>query len=112
MKMIIIQKTIPTNCRLKTAISNALASTDRHIPSYLAGLNKTRNFLKNINGLRLNGPQRAKTSLWGFANNKGPDQPAHTHSLISAFVVRLTESIISRHSTSEITMFLLVSVVE
>ena len=43
-----------------------------------------------------------KTCLRGFANNKGTDQPAHMHSLISAFVVRLTESIMSRHSASEI----------
>ena len=57
------------------------------------------------------GPQLQKTCLQGFANNKGADQPAHMRSLISAFV-RLTESIISRHSTSEISMFKLVSVAE
>ena len=31
----------------------------------------------------------------GFANNKGADQPAHLHSLISAFVICILESIIS-----------------
>ena len=31
----------------------------------------------------------AKKSLLVFANNKGADQPAHSHSLISAFVIRL-----------------------
>ena len=31
------------------------------------------------------GPQREKTCLRGFANNKGTDQPVHPHSLISAF---------------------------
>ena len=33
----------------------------------------------------------------GFANsnNKGADQPVHLHSLISTFVIRLLESIIS-----------------
>ena len=36
-----------------------------------------------------------KTGLRGFANNKGADQPAHMHRLISAFVIRLVESIIS-----------------
>ena len=46
-----------------------------------------------------------KPVFGGFANNKGVDQPAHTGSLISAFVVRLMESIMSRHSTSEISMF-------
>ena len=32
--------------------------------------------------------------LSGFANNKGADQSAHSHSLISAFVIGLFESII------------------
>ena len=34
--------------------------------------------------------------LMSYANNKGADQPAHPHSLISAFVVRCLDSIISR----------------
>ena len=34
-------------------------------------------------------PRREKKSLLVFANNKGADQPAHSHSLISAFVIRL-----------------------
>ena len=34
------------------------------------------------------GPRREKTCLRGFANNTGADQPAHTRSLISAFVIR------------------------
>ena len=45
-----------------------------------------------------------------FANNKGPDQHAHTRSLISAFVIYLFESIISKLATSEFSIFLLVSV--
>ena len=45
---------------------------------------------------------REKTFLLGFANNKGADQPAHRHSLISTFVIRLLESIISRFATSKI----------
>ena len=40
-----------------------------------------------------------------FANNKGADQPAHKRSLISTFVDRLTQSIMSKHSTGEISMF-------
>ena len=51
------------------------------------------------------GPRREKTFLRGFANNKGADQPAHPRSLISAFVIRLLESIISKHATSEISIF-------
>ena len=52
--------------------------------------------------IRLPGPRREKTCLWGFVNNKGADQPAHPRSLISAFVIYLLESIISRHATNEI----------
>ena len=35
--------------------------------------------------------------LISYANNKGTDQPAHPRSLISAFVVRCLDSIISRN---------------
>ena len=37
----------------------------------------------------------------GLVNNKGADQPAHPRSLISAFVFRLFESIISRLSVAK-----------
>ena len=43
-----------------------------------------------------NGPRHDKTYLPGFANNTGADQPAHLCSLISALVIHLLESIISR----------------
>ena len=36
----------------------------------------------------------------GIANNKGTDQPAHPRSLISAFVIYLLESIISKLATN------------
>ena len=52
-------------------------------------------------------PQREKTCLRGIANNNGADQPAHPHSLISAFAIRLMES---RLATGEISIFYLVSV--
>ena len=58
------------------------------------------------------GPHRKKTCLWEFANNKGADQPVHSRSLISAFVILLLESIISRLATSEILSFYVVSVAE
>ena len=48
----------------------------------------------------------------GFANNKGTDQPAHPHSLISTFVIRLLERIISKVATSEISNFYVASVAE
>ena len=40
-----------------------------------------------------------------FANNKGADQPVHAHSLISAFVICLLESIISKIAKSKILIF-------
>ena len=43
----------------------------------------------------LNGPLREKTCLLWFGNNKGADQPEHPRSLISTFVIRFLESIIS-----------------
>ena len=46
-----------------------------------------------------------KPVFWGFANNTGTDQPVHPRSLISAFVIRLLESIISRLDTREISVF-------
>ena len=36
-----------------------------------------------------------KMCLMSYANNKGADQPAHPRSLISTFVVRCLDSIIS-----------------
>ena len=45
-------------------------------------------------------------------NNKGADQPAHPRSLISAFVFRFLESIISRLATGKILILKLVSVAE
>ena len=46
-----------------------------------------------------------KTCLHRFVNNKDADQPVHPRSLISAFVIHLLESIISRLATSEISIF-------
>ena len=43
-----------------------------------------------------------KMCLMPYANNKGADQPAHPRSLISAFVVRCLDSIISLDSIAEI----------
>ena len=43
--------------------------------------------------------------LWGFANNKGADQPTHLRRLISAFVIHLLESMISKLASSKISIF-------
>ena len=48
----------------------------------------------------------------GDANNIGADQPVHPRSLISAFVIRFLESIISKLTTSEVSIFYLVSVAD
>ena len=53
-----------------------------------------------------NGPQCDKTCLRRFWNNKGADQPAHLHSLISAFVISLSKSIISRLATGKISILI------
>ena len=47
-------------------------------------------------------PGHEKMCLMSYANNKGTDQPAHPRSLISTFVVRCLDSIISLDSTAEI----------
>ena len=47
-------------------------------------------------------PGHEEMCLMSYANNKGADQPAHPRSLISAFVVRCLDSIISLDSIAEI----------
>ena len=56
--------------------------------------------------------RREKTYLLWFANNKGADHPAHPRSLVSAFVTRVLQRILSRLAMSEILIFWLVSVAE
>ena len=41
----------------------------------------------------------------GFVNNTGADQPAHSRSLISAFVIPLLESIISKLAPFKFSIF-------
>ena len=50
--------------------------------------------------------------IMSYANNKGADQPAHPRSLISAFVVRCLDSIISLDSIAEISRLWPASVAE
>ena len=47
-------------------------------------------------------PGHEKICLMSYANNKCADQPAHPRSLISAFVFRCLDSIISLDSIAEI----------
>ena len=55
-------------------------------------------------------PGHEKMCLMSYANNKGADQPAHSHSLISAFVVHCLDSIISLNSIAEISSLYLTPV--
>ena len=55
-------------------------------------------------------PGHENPCLMSYANNKGADQPAHPRGLISAFVVRCLESIISLDSIAEISRVELASV--
>ena len=50
-------------------------------------------------------PGHEKMCLIPYANNKGADQTARMRSLISAFVVRYLDSIISLDSIAEISRF-------
>ena len=59
------------------------------------------------NGLE---PGHEKMCLMSYANNKGADQPAHARSLISAFVIRCFDKIISLDSIPEISRLQLASV--
>ena len=54
----------------------------------------------------------ARKPVLGGVNNKGADQSAHPSGLISAFVIRVMESIIPKHATREFLIFYLVSVAE
>ena len=46
-------------------------------------------------------PDHEKMCFMSYANNKGADQPAHPRSLISAFVVRCLDGIISLNSIAK-----------
>ena len=57
-------------------------------------------------------PGHEETCLMLYANNKGADQPAHPRSLISAFVVRCLDSVMSLVSVTKISSLILASVAE
>ena len=52
-------------------------------------------FRRNMSWKIVSEPGHEKMCLMSYANNKGADQPAHARSLISAFVVRCLDSLIS-----------------
>ena len=57
-------------------------------------------------------PGHEKMCLMSYANNKGADQPAHLRSLISAFVVRCLDSVMSLVSVIKISSLMIASVAE
>ena len=57
-------------------------------------------------------PGHEKTCLMLYANKKGADQPAHPHSLSSAFVVCCLDSVMSLVSVTKISSLMLASVAE
>ena len=50
--------------------------------------------------------------LMPYANNKSADQPSHPRSLISAFIVRCLDSVMSLVSVTKISSLMLASVAE
>ena len=50
-------------------------------------------------------PRHEKTCFMLFATNKATDQPAHPHSLISAFVVGCLDSMISKLVKLDVAQF-------
>ena len=57
-------------------------------------------------------PGHEITCLMSNANNNGADQPAHPQSLISAFVVRCLDTVMSLVSVTKISSLMLSSVAE
>ena len=57
-------------------------------------------------------PGHEKSCLMSYANNKGAEQPAHPRSLISAFVIRCLDSVMSLVSVSKISSLMLASTAE
>ena len=57
-------------------------------------------------------PGHETTCLILYANNTGADQPAHSRSLISAFVVRCLDSVMFPVSVTKISSLMLASVAE
>ena len=61
--------------------------------------------IASVISLKQYGQGHAKTCLIPYANNKGADQPAHPHSLISTFVVRCLDSMICTLALSKVSRF-------
>ena len=68
--------------------------------------------LKQNSAIKWNEPGHEKMCLMSYAKNKGADQTAHPRSLISTFVVRSLDSVMSLVSVAKISSLMLASVAE
>ena len=60
----------------------------------------------------INEPGHKKRCFMPYANSKGAHQPAHPRSLISAFVIRCLDSVMSLVSVTKLSSLMLASVAE
>ena len=72
-------------CRKYTCVA---ADLGQNCFSRLSADDRSMISLKDEIVAHINGPRREKTCLRGLANNKGADQPVHSRSPISYFVIR------------------------
>ena len=81
-----------------------LCDTVVHLDSFVGSDKEKNPAYKEYHGrtvlFGIYGPRNEKTCLLEFGNNTGADQPAYPRSLISAFVIRILERIISKLATS------------
>ena len=105
----------PNGIEVTSKICFYFISCRKSIPKHVKlRLNEQAGFLKNDYDVRLAKKQifdtlrktyepcHEKMCLMSYANNKGADQPAHPRSLISAFIFRCLNSIISLDSIAKI----------
>ena len=80
----------------KSLLQNRMASLIETFKVYSIRSLSNNMFVEMMTQVDLSpyGPGHAKMCLMPYANNKGADQPAHLHSLISTFVVHCLDSMI------------------
>ena len=95
-----------------------ICGTESWLRGIQPGKEPSKNAIKSIEVfpedyfIHRNEPGHEKTCIMSYANNKGADQPAHPRSLISAFVVRCLDSVMSLVSVTKISSLMLASVAE
>ena len=106
LRNILLEKFIQINKQKNTEDINP---TCKEIPKIIFQLYILLNTINYLEGFKMHNIIGALSTLEnlssGTASNKGADQTAHPCCLISAFVIHLLESIISRLAMSEISIF-------